>query len=152
MRLEGRLSDPARGASGDYCPISRAMTVVGTRSAILLLREAAYGTSRFDDFARRTGLTEAVAAARLKELVQHGLLRKEPYQEPGQRTRQAYVLTQTGHDLVPALVALAAWGTEHAPRRGTPRFSHDGCGEPVAAVLQCAGGHVLDDSELVISG
>jgi DNA-binding HxlR family transcriptional regulator len=151
MRLEGRLTDPARGASGDYCPISRAMAVVGTRSAILLLREAAYGTSRFDDFARRTGLTEAVAASRLKELVNHGLLRKEPYQEPGQRTRQAYVLTGAGRDLVPVLVALAAWGSTHAPRRGTPRFSHEGCGEPVAAVLQCAAGHVLDDAELLVT-
>jgi DNA-binding HxlR family transcriptional regulator len=127
------------------------MGVVGTRSAILLLREAAYGTTRFDEFARRTGLTEAVAASRLKELVSHGLLRKEPYQEPGQRTRQAYVLTEAGRDLVPVLVALAAWGSKHAPRRGTPRFSHDGCGEPVTAALQCTAGHVLTEADLLVT-
>ena len=33
------------------------------------------------------GVTEAVAAQRLRELVIVGVLEKQPYREPGQRTR-----------------------------------------------------------------
>ncbi len=52
------------------------------------MREAFYGTTRFDDFAERVGISEPVAAARLRELVDEGLLEREDYREPGQRTRQ----------------------------------------------------------------
>ena len=96
LLLDGRLADPDRSAAGEACPIERTMSVVGTRSAMVLLREAAYGTTRFDDFVRRSGLTEAVVAGRLRELVSEGLLVREPYREPGQRARQAYVLTDAG--------------------------------------------------------
>jgi DNA-binding HxlR family transcriptional regulator len=151
MKLEGRLANPARSYTEGFCPMERAMRVVGTRSAILLMREASYGTTRFDDFARTTGLTEAVAASRLKELVEAGLLTKEPYQEPGQRTRQAYVLTEAGRDLVPVLMSLAAWGNKHAPHKPAPSFTHAGCGERVQVVVECAAGHAVSGEELVVS-
>lgn len=130
--------------------MDRAMSVVGTRSAILLMREATYGTTRFDDFVRRTGLTEAVAAGRLKELVVEGLLERQPYQEPGSRTRQGYVLTEAGRDLVPVLVALGQWGAKHRPDRRTPLFTHVGCGEPVTAVISCAAGHDVDIESVAV--
>ena len=44
--LAGRLTDPDRAAAGDYCPIDRAIRAVGSRASLLLLREAAYGTTR----------------------------------------------------------------------------------------------------------
>lgn len=152
VHLEGRLANPDRPASGDYCPIDRAMQLVGTRSAILLLREAFYGTTRFDDFTTRIGITDAVASARLRDLVDAGLLERRPYQEPGQRTRHEYVLTETGNDLLPALLALAAWGAKHAPRRGTPAFTHDDCGAEVSVTLRCAAGHDVGTDELVVGG
>ena len=72
VRLTGVLED--RDAwRATHCSIGRAMEVVGTRSAMLILREAYYGTTRFDDFASRVGITEAVASARLKELTEAGL-------------------------------------------------------------------------------
>src|SRR5260370_36751311 len=86
------------------------MDVVATRSAFLLLREAFYGTTRFDDFAERVGISQPVAAARLRELVRDGLLEREPYQEPGRRTRMQYRLTGKGAELFPALVALMQGG------------------------------------------
>ena len=107
------------------------MQAIGTRSAILLMREAFYGTQRFDDFVVLSGLTEAVTAQRLRELVEAGLLAKQPYREPGQRTRYGYVLTDSGRDLMPAVFALGQWAAAHVPHRGTPRLSHDGCGQPV---------------------
>src|ERR1700712_894943 len=80
VQLQGALAD--RGAwQATRCSIDKALGVVGTRSALLLMREAFYGTRRFDDFAHRVGITEAVAAARLKELVDTGLLDRAPYRE-----------------------------------------------------------------------
>src|SRR5262245_42543611 len=101
FRLEGRISDEGRTEFGDDCPIDRTSALVARRSTILLLREALYGTTRYDDFVRRTGLTESVTAAQLKSLVSEGLLTKKPYQEPGQRQRFAYELTEAVPDLAP---------------------------------------------------
>ena len=80
-----------RGAwTAERCTIAKALEVIPTRSAFLILREAFYGTTRFDDFAARVGISEPVTAARLRELVDNGLLHREDYREPGQRTRQRY--------------------------------------------------------------
>ena len=152
VQLSGRLARPDRRSPGDFCPIDRAMQVVGTRSAMLIMREAAYGTTRFDDFATRVGITDAIAASRLRELVDAGLLERRPYREEGQRTRQEYVLTESGHDLIPALVALGAWGRKHAPRRGTPIVTHDGCGATVDVVMHCAEGHAVEEDQLLVTG
>lgn len=125
------------------CSVARALEVVGTRSVLLMLREAFFGTRRFDDFHRRVGVTEAVAAARLRELVESGLLVRRPYREPGQRTRHEYVLTDRGRDLYPVLVALMNWGDRYlADPDGPPvEVVHDGCGGQVRAEVHCSLGH-----------
>ncbi len=139
-----------RGAwSADRCTIAKALDVIPTRSAFLILREAFYGTTRFDDFAQRVGISEPVTAARLKELVDNWLLEREDYREPGQRTRQRYRLTEKGADLFPALVALMQWGDRWLDDRGGPvELQHRGCGEPVAIELRCAAGHDVSTDEL----
>ena len=139
IRLTGPL-DPRSGWAATACPIGKALEVVGTRSAMLLLREAFYGTTRFDDFAERVGISEPVAAARLRELVAEGLLEREPYREPGQRTRMQYRLTDKGAELFPALVALMQWGDKWLGPAGVA-LAHRDCGEPVHAELRCADGH-----------
>ncbi|MEV0945418.1 helix-turn-helix domain-containing protein [Rhodococcus sp. NPDC049939] len=131
-RLDGLLAD--RDAwSPTHCSIAKAMDVVGTRSAMLILREAYYGTTRFDDFARRVGITEAVAASRLRELTAEGLFERQPYKDPGQRTRYEYVLTEKGRDLLPAVLALMQWGDKYlqGARGGPIGMSDDTSGEPV---------------------
>lgn len=150
--LEGvlaRLDDWPR----TECSIDAALSVVSTRSAMLILREAYYGARRFEEFVSRVGVTEAVAAARLRELTDAGLLRREPYREPGQRTRHAYRLTQMGLDLFPALIALAQWGDKYlAGPAGPPlRWRHANCGEPVSAEVRCAAGHDVPVRELSVS-
>ena len=126
MRLTGPL-DPREGWAATRCSIARAMQVVGTRSAFLLLREAFYGTTRFDDFAERVGISQPVAAARLRELVDEGLLEREPYQQPGQRTRMQYRLTDKGAELFPALAALMQWGDRWLGPSGV-ELRHRDCG------------------------
>ena len=148
VRMTGPL-EPRGAWTADRCTIAAALDVITTRSAFLILREAFYGTTRFDDFAQRVGISEPVTAARLRELVEQGLLAREDYREPGQRTRRRYRLTDKGADLFPALAALMQWGDRWLDERGGPvELRHRDCGEPVAVELRCAAGHAVTPDEL----
>ena len=148
VQMTGSLY-PRGSWTAKNCMIAKALDVVSTRSAFLILREAFYGTTRFDDFAERARVSEPVAASRLHDLVEEGLLEREDYREPGQRTRQRYRLTDKGADLFPALVALMQWGNRWLDDRGGPvELRHRGCGEPVEAQLTCAAGHGVGPDEL----
>jgi DNA-binding HxlR family transcriptional regulator len=151
VQLTGRL-EPRGSWTADRCTIARTLDVITTRSAFLLLREAFYGTTRFDDFAQRVGLSEAVTSARLRQLVESGLLEREDYQEPGQRTRQRYRLTDKGADLFPALVALMQWGDRWLDEHGGPvELRHRDCGEAVAVELRCARDHTVTPDALELT-
>ncbi len=151
LRLTGKL-DPRSGWTADRCTIAKTLEVLSTRSALLIMREAFYGTTRFDDFAERVGISQPVAAARLRELVDEGLLEREDYREPGQRTRQQYRLTPKGADLFPVLVALMQWGDRWLDDRGGPiELLHSDCGEPVALALRCAAGHEVATDAIDVS-
>lgn len=148
ISLTGRLADRDTWVA-EHCSMAGALGVVGTRSAMLLLREALYGTRRFDKFAQRVGISEPIAAARLRELVDEGLLERRPYQEPGQRTRQEYTLTQKGREFAPVLIALLEWGNRWLAPDGAPtELVHAGCGQPVSVEIRCARGHLVDVGSL----
>jgi DNA-binding HxlR family transcriptional regulator len=137
----GRFVDRDAWTAKGWCKLERALELIGTRSAMILLREAFYGGRRFDELTRRTGLSEAVAAKRLKQLVDDGLLRQRPYREPGSRTRHEYVLTEQGRALFPVVVAMMNWGaTLSGPADGV-ELVHAGCDEPLSAAVRCAAGH-----------
>lgn len=151
MTLAGVLADRNAWAA-ERCPIKNAFDVVGTRSTILLMREAYYGTTRFDDFAHRVGITDAVASARLRELVDAGLFARRPYQEPGQRTRYEYVLTPAGSDLLPVLLALWQWGDKHLSGEQGPALllRHTGCSAPLTVEVRCTDGHEVPLDEVTV--
>lgn len=140
-RLGGFVERDAWAVQG-WCRIERALEVIGTRSAMLVLRELFYGGTRFDELARRTGLSEAVVAGRLKQLYADGVVERRPYQEAGQRTRDEYVLTDRGRALFPVVVALGQWGeTLRDDHRTGVVVVHRDCGAPVSARTVCAEGH-----------
>jgi DNA-binding HxlR family transcriptional regulator len=149
VSLVGAL-DPRDGWAADHCPVAFALDLVGNRTSFLMLREAFYGTTRFDDFAARVQVSESVAAARLKALVSAGLLERRPYREPGERTRFEYHLTDKGHDFYPVLVALTVWGDRWD---GTARveLAHHDCGGRLRAEVRCESGHhvPVGESDLV---
>jgi DNA-binding HxlR family transcriptional regulator len=124
------------------------MALVGTKSAMLIMREAYYGTTRFDDFASRVGITKAATSARLAELVDLGLLRRRPYRDPGQRGREEYVLTEAGIDFMPVVFAMFEWGRRHLPGRDRLRLTHLGCGADATVEIHCADGHLVPADEL----
>ena len=126
------------------CNIAAALEIVGEKWTFLVLREAFNGVRRFDDMQRRTGAPRQVLSNRLAHLIADGILRKSPYQEPGQRPRSEYRLTEKGIDLFPVVAALLAWGDKHAAAAGPQvLLTHRDCGAPVGLQLACADGHVL---------
>jgi DNA-binding HxlR family transcriptional regulator len=151
ITFEGVLADRSTWRL-DNCSIALAMDVIGTRSSMLILREALYGTTRFDDFARRTKITDAIVATRLKQLTDLGLFVKEPYREPGKRSRDEYVLTDKGRDLLPAVFALMQWGNRHLQGEdgGPLRLVERGTGEPVVIGARTESGRSLDLDDLAI--
>src|SRR5260370_17881866 len=100
--------------------IERGLAVFGERWAVLILREAFLGTSRFVDFRSRLGIASDVLAERLAQLVAQGILAREPYQEPGSRVRSSYQLTPKGRDLKVVLGAMQQWGDQYLPRPEGP--------------------------------
>ncbi|OBG66692.1 helix-turn-helix domain-containing protein [Mycobacterium sp. E3339] len=146
--LQGPLADRDAWSAVGECAIEKTMSVVGTKSAMLIMREAYYGTTRFDDFTRRVGITKAAAAARLSELVELGLLKRQPYHEPGQRRRDEYVLTEAGIDFMPVVWAMFEWGRRHLPGRHRLRLTHVGCGADAEVQMRCTEGHLVPPDEL----
>lgn len=145
--LQGVLAERDKWSAVGQCAIEKTMSLVGTKSAMLLMREAYYGTTRFDDFSRRVGITKAATSARLAELVEAGLLTKQPYQEPGQRSRDEYVLTPAGTDFMPVVWAMFEWGQHHLGDTGL-RLTHLGCGADATVEIRCAAGHEVPPDEL----
>jgi DNA-binding HxlR family transcriptional regulator len=133
----------------EHCSMAAALGVVRNRASFLIVREALYGATRFEEFVDRTRLSEPVCAARLRELTDAEILAREPYQEPGQRTRSAYRLTEKGAELLPVLVALMEWGDRWEQDRGAPvEIRHTNCGGHVSAELRCSHDHAVSTDEL----
>ena len=155
ITFEGVLADRSTWTL-ENCSIAMTMDLIGTRSSMVILREAFYGTTRFDDFTRRTRLTDAIVAARLRDLTEIGLFSKRPYREPGQRTRSEYLLTDKGQDLLPAVFALMQWGNKYVQdEEGGPlSLVERGTGEPVIIGPRTESGKnlELDDLAIVANG
>ncbi len=132
----------------ENCTIGAALAIVGEKWTFLVLREAFNGLRRFDDIRRRIGAPRQVLSDRLARLVAEGLMRKVPYQEPGQRTRTEYRLTDKGLALFPLIVALLEWGNAYAVTAAGPvvQLTHRDCGAPVHQELRCADGHVVSSA------
>ncbi|MEW2515977.1 helix-turn-helix domain-containing protein [Streptomyces sp. NPDC046870] len=151
MELAGPLSDRDRWTAAQWCPLERALDLIGTRSAMTLLREVFYGGRRFDDLVRRAGVTDAVGSKRLRQLVEAGMLTRVPYREPGQRTRHEYVLTEQGRELFPLLVSLIRFGSLlPAERPGELELTHAGCGAEIEPRVRCAAGHDVPVADTVV--
>jgi DNA-binding HxlR family transcriptional regulator len=147
--LQGPLANRDSWSAVGHCPVEKTMALVGTKSAMLIMREAYYGTRRFDDFARRVGITKAATSARLTELVEAGLLAKQPYREPGQRSRDEYVLTDKGTAFMPVVWAMFEWGRTYLDESRL-RLSHLGCGAEATVEVRCAEGHDVPPEELAV--
>ena len=107
---------------GQYCPVARALDLVGERWSLLIVRELIEeGPLRYSDLHDRLEHCGTnILAARLKELERGGVIRRRRLPPPAAST--VYELTEYGEGLQPVLHQLAHWG---ARSLGPPRSEAD---------------------------
>jgi DNA-binding HxlR family transcriptional regulator len=98
------------------------MALIGEKWAMLALREVFLGNHRFTDIAVNTGAPRDRLAARLKTLVEGGILERREYSSSPPRFD--YHLTPAGQALAPVMRALVAWGNEWALDQPTVEQRH----------------------------
>ena len=136
------------------CSIARSLEVIGEWWTLLILRDAFFGITRFDEFQARLGIARNVLTKRLDTLIDHGVLERRCYDEA--RARHDYVLTDKGRALWPVLVTIRQWGDEWILGRGNEPVAmlHTTCGAQTTAVLTCdhCGGQLHGRDVRVIAG
>ncbi len=137
-----------REYDGQVCSIARALEVVGDRWTLLIVRDVALGTRRFDELLESLGVATNVLTDRLQRLVAAGVLERKPYSERPRRFE--YRLTEKGRELGIALLALMQWGDRHLsdkpPRIARRRSDH----APVEVKLVAADGAPVPAADLEV--
>jgi len=122
--------------TGRECSIANALAVIGERWTLLALREVMLGVRRFDQIVRNTGASRDILAARLRKLVEHGVLEKRQYElHP---PRYEYVPTEAGRALQPILLNLMEWGDRYVTECPAPTVLEHTCGAELHPRTVCA--------------
>src|SRR5689334_8949978 len=95
----------------ESCPVARSVDAVGDWWSLLIVRDAFDGSRRFGEFQRSLGVAKNILSARLRALVEKGILEQVP---------SGYQLTAKGEALFPVIVALRQWGEAFAFAPGEP--------------------------------
>lgn len=106
-----------------YCPLARAMDVVGDRWTMLILRELFFAPKRFTDLETRLdGIAPNLLSRRLKALEARGLVRRRRLDPPAAST--VYEATAEARGLQAAMLELSKWGIQFlGPYDGEDQFS-----------------------------
>jgi len=115
--MKGKRTDLGQSV----CGIARALDVVGDWWTLLIVRDAFAGRQRFSEFQKSLGVARNILSARLKKLVEVGILAIEP--DPGSAQSHLYVLTPKGRELAVVLVALWQWGEAHCFAPGELKYA-----------------------------
>jgi DNA-binding HxlR family transcriptional regulator len=104
---------------------------------LLAIREVFLGSRRFEEMVQHTGAPRDTLAARLRTLVEHGILVRRRYSDHPPRAE--YVLTTAGRDLYPVILSLMQWGDRHRPlESGPPMVLEHNCGHRLEHHWDCA--------------
>jgi DNA-binding HxlR family transcriptional regulator len=132
------------------CSIIGSIQALGDVWSILVLREVFLGARRFNEMQADLGISRSVLSDRLARLVDLGVIRPVPYQEPGDRVRHEYRPTRKGVGLLPLIMALKAWGDEHVNAGAeTVRIVDRVSGEEVHLEFRTASGRKVEPNEMV---
>jgi DNA-binding HxlR family transcriptional regulator len=94
---------------GQFCPVAMASEFLCARWTLLIVRELAGGTTRFNDLRRGLSrISPALLSQRLKEMESLGIVERRP--APGDPRVSEYHLTPSGHELWPIVVGIGEWG------------------------------------------
>lgn len=103
---------------GQFCPIAKALELVGSRWTPLILRELLAGSCRFSELQRGLPLlSRSLLAQRLKQMEEDNLITAR--KKTSSRGFE-YRLTASGFAVLPVLDALCEWGLRFAQGRITP--------------------------------
>jgi DNA-binding HxlR family transcriptional regulator len=130
----GRTADYSRQS----CCIAATLEIIGDPWTLLVVREAFRGVRRFEQWQEKLGVARNVLAARLKTLVQHGILEPKVYSE--RPLRQEYLLTAKGKELNAVLLTLFDWGARnlYQDEAAAVSFRHVPCGHTLKPQLVCS--------------
>jgi DNA-binding HxlR family transcriptional regulator len=131
--------------AGRPCSLASALELVGDRWSLLAVREVSFGNHRFSQIARNTGAPRDRLSARLKALVDGGVLERRAAAE-GSRYA-GYYLTDAGRDLCPAILMLMSWGARWTVASPPMRQNHHD--HPLALTATCATCGHLDSADEV---
>ncbi|HZD03211.1 MAG TPA: helix-turn-helix domain-containing protein [Actinomycetes bacterium] len=96
---------------GRFCPLARALDVVGERWTLVIVQELMKRPGRYSDLARRLpGIGTTVLADRLRKLEAAGVVERDAGTVGGAVT---YTITERGLALGDALGALRRWGVAY---------------------------------------
>ncbi len=120
------------------CSIARVFAVFGDPWTPLIVRDAFYGLTRFDEFHKSLGVARNTLSDRLNRLVEVGMFTKELYQD--NPPRNAYLLTDMGRDSFAALAGMVAWGDRWLDGgNGSPiTLHHLSCGVDLGVDTVCS--------------
>ena len=133
------------------CSVADALDLIGEGWTILILREAFFGSRRFEDFQKHLGIARNILTIRLNKLCDNGILERKPVKEGAKR--HEYRLTPMGRDLYPTLIALTQWGDRWLKAaEGAPvKFVERATGKEIAnVVIASKDGRQLDARELAL--
>lgn len=89
---------------GQYCPITRAVEVLGERWSVLILRDMLVGATHFNEIARgNPRLSRSLLSKRLRQLERAGVIG---------HVDDEYLLTPAGEDLRSIVFGLGEWGAK----------------------------------------
>jgi DNA-binding HxlR family transcriptional regulator len=95
------------------CPVTTAIAVIAGKWKPTILCEIREGARRFSDLRRDIpGISEKVLSQHLRDLEADGIVSRREFHE-GAVLATEYGFTDYGRTLIPALNALATWGTSH---------------------------------------
>jgi DNA-binding HxlR family transcriptional regulator len=89
--------------------LEAAMQVIGNKWTALILRDLAAGEKGFCELQKSVGdINPRTLSQRLDDLAAHAIISKD-----SSAARPTYALTKKGHDLIPVLQSMSAWGEKY---------------------------------------
>ena len=97
---------------GQFCPVAKALEVLGERWTLLIVRELLMGGSRFNELQRGLNLiSPTILTKRLNDLTDAGVVLRKKI--PSQKGYE-YFLTEMGKELMPVVQSIGNWGMRWA--------------------------------------
>jgi DNA-binding HxlR family transcriptional regulator len=131
-----RASDGGRFLLGRPSSVSRALQIIGDKWSFMVVREAFFGSRRYDKILIELSIAPNILTDRLSRLVAAGVFRRRLYQTSPERYE--YLLTDMGRDLYAPFITMLRWGDRWLSKGKPPLLlRHLTCGRNFYASVIC---------------